>query len=258
MQFAPEKVAVPSAGTILQINEHSLNSLDLLVILGQQHLIPSVVQSVLLDEAIASFQPNLEEQTIAYQQLRKKYNLQTESGYFEWLTYQGLTPQQFYQLAIRNWQIEKFQKQEWGSQLPLYFLERKSQLDRVVYSLLRTRNRELGLELYFRIREEENTFAEMAVQYSEGDEVYTKGLIGPVEMGQVHPIIAQQLKTSQPGQVWAPTLVDEWTIIVRLEQFIPAHLDETMECRLLNELYERSMVERIKQTNLSFPEMGTI
>ena len=57
---------------ILRVNDRILTALDLLLILGQQRLMNPLVQSVIIDEAITPFQPNLEEQTIAYQELRKQ------------------------------------------------------------------------------------------------------------------------------------------------------------------------------------------
>jgi hypothetical protein len=237
---------------ILRVNDRTLTALDLLLILAQQRLMPSLVQSIIIDEAIAPFQPNLEEQTIAYQQLRQQYQLDSESDYFAWLGYQGLNSRQFYHLAIRAWQIEQFKWKKWGTILKSYFMDRKSQLDRVVYSLIRTSNQEKALELYYRIKEGENSLTEIASQHSEGDEVYTNGLIGPVEIIQIHPVIAQKLQSSQLGQLCMPIQIDEWSVIVRLEHFLPAQLNSMMEQRLLNELFEKWMSEKIQQTQLSF------
>jgi len=39
--------------------------------------------------------------------------------------------------------IEKFKQETWGHKLEAYFLDRKAQLDKVIYSLIRTQDMEL-------------------------------------------------------------------------------------------------------------------
>ncbi len=236
---------------LVRINDDNFTAQDLLVILNQQGLMSSVVRSVLVERAIAAYEPTLEQQTAAYQRLRDRYQLTSEKDYHNWLSQNGLTPLKFYQLAIRTWRIEQFKRQEFGCQLHNYFMERKRDLDRVVYSLIRTRNANLAAELYHRIAEGENTFAELAVRYSEGEEIYTNGLIGPVEMGQVNHLVARNLRSAKLNQVLLPMQLGEWWVIVRLEQFLPVSLDETMEARLLDELFELWLSERLNKSDLS-------
>jgi parvulin-like peptidyl-prolyl isomerase len=241
---------------ILRINQQDLTAVDLLVILSQQGLMGAVAQAVIIQEAIAKYIPNLEEQTQAYEKLRQKYQLNTEENYGAWLQEKGLTSAQFYQLAIKTWQIENFKRERWGLKIPTYFLERKSQLDRVVYSLIRTQEQELALELYCRLYEGENTFAELAGRYSEGEEVHTQGLIGPLPLGEIPPQIAQKLQSSKPGQLLAPMPIESWWVIIRLEKLLPVHLDTVMEQRLLEELFTHWLAEQLQQSEISLLAVG--
>ncbi len=115
------------------------------------------------------------------------------------------------------------------------------------YSLIRTKDLGLANELYFRIEGGEQSFAEIAKQYSQGVEANTGGLLGPVPIRQPHPLISQILSVSKPGQLWPPRALAEWFVIVRLEQLIPAQLDETMRRRLIDEMFETWINEQIKQ-----------
>jgi parvulin-like peptidyl-prolyl isomerase len=150
-------------------------------------------------------------------------------------------------LATRGLLIEKFKQTTWGHKLESYFLSRKGQLDRVIYSLLRTKEPGIAQELYFRIQEKEQSFAELARDYSQGPEAQTDGLIGPVELSTPHPTVAQLLRSSQPGQLCPPLRLGEWLVIVRLEKFIPAQLDAPMRQRLLNECFSTWLSEQLNQ-----------
>ncbi len=105
-------------------------------------------------------------------------------------------------------------------------------------------------ELYFRIQEGEQSFAELAREHSEGSEADTGGLLGPVPLSQLHPAISKLLSISKPGQLWSPRAIGEWFVMVRLEKLIPAQLNEFMRRRLINELFENWLQEQIKEVEL--------
>ena len=105
----------------------------------------------------------------------------------------------------------------------------------------------MDLKLYFRIQEGEQSFAELAREYSQGPEAQTGGLVGPVELTTPHPVLAQMLRVSQLSQLWPPTRLGEWIVIVRLEKFISAQLDESMRQRLLNECFATWLQEQLQQ-----------
>ena len=85
------------------------------------------------------------------------------------------------------------------------------------------------------------------MEYSQGTEAQTGGLIGPVEINAPHPKIAQILATCQPGQLVPPTRVGEWIVIIRLENYLSAKLDNPMRQRMLDELFNHWLNEAIKQ-----------
>ena len=67
------------------------------------------------------------------------------------------------------------------------FLERKNELDQVVYSLLRLKSRFLAQELYLQIESGESNFADLAKRYAEGPERNTNGIVGPVALNPGPP-----------------------------------------------------------------------
>ncbi len=159
-----------------------------------------------------------------------------------------MTPEQLDKLSVRDLKIEKFKQLTWADQLDPYFVKCKGKLDRVVYSLIRTKDAGIAQELYFRIQEGENSLVELAREYSEGSEAQTGGLIGPVELNVPHPKISQILSASRPGQLSPPTKVGDWWIILRLEKYMSAQLDEMTKQRLLNELFQGWLMAQIQQT----------
>lgn len=236
----------------LTIGERKISAEELMPLLSGYGMLPNLVQELIVDQAIAQWEATLKEPAIGEEEAQAARNqflaqqrIDSEEAFSAWLTRHAMTPQQFELLALRSLRLEKFKVATWGPKLESYFLSRKASLDKVIYSLIRTKDVGIAQELYFRIQDGEQTFAELARQYSQGQEAQTDGLIGPVELSVPHPTLAKMLSVSQPGQLWPPTRISDWMVIVRLERYIPVQMDDNTRQRLLNELFNTWLNEQL-------------
>jgi parvulin-like peptidyl-prolyl isomerase len=232
--------------TILPSAENMILPPGALALLRRYQLIPQLARGIAIDQAIASFSCTEAERKTAILQFREQHQLTSSIALNAWLQKHQMTMEAMEEFAIRPVLIEKFKRTTWGNKLESYFLRRKADLDQAVYSLIRTQDGALAQELYFRIREGEQSFAQLAPQYSQGAEVHTGGLLGPVPLSQPHPSIRNLLSVSQPGQLWPPCIVSDWFVIIRLEKFLPAQFDASMQQYLLNELFETWVQEQVQ------------
>lgn len=216
----------------------TIESSEIISLLKQYGIMPSLMREMLIDCAIGEFSLTPEETFKACQQFYQQHQLNTDADLEAWLLSRGLSREQLNHLITRNTKLEKFKLSNWGFKLESYFLQRKANLDRVIYSLIRVKDIGVAQELYFRIQEGEQSFSQLAKEYSQGSEAETGGLLGPVELSVPHQNLAAMLTASQPEQLLPPTRLGEWIVIVRLEKFISAQLNESMRQRLLNELFE--------------------
>lgn len=233
---------------VLQVGKQTISAQEIVPLLTEYQMLPQLCRELLIDQEITGIACTPEEEKLAYQQFCERNQLTSEAAIQAWLQQQGISIEKLRYLAVRKLKVEKYKQATWGHQLESYFLKRKSQLDRVIYSLIRTQDAGIAQELYFRIQEGEESFVELAREYSQGAEAQTGGMIGPTEITTPHPKISQMLSSSQSGQLWPPTRVGDWFVIVRLEKFLPAQLDEAMQQRLLNELFRNWLKEQVQQT----------
>jgi parvulin-like peptidyl-prolyl isomerase len=248
----------------LTIGDRQIAADELLPLLSGYGMLPNLVQELVVDQAIAQWEATLKEPAItqeeaqaARQQFLAQNRIDSEEAYQAWLTRNAMTPQQFERLTLRGVRIEKFKAATWGPKLESYFLSRKASLDKVIYSLIRTKDVGIAQELYFRIQDGEQTFAELAREYSQGQESQTDGLIGPVELSVPHPTLAKMLSVSQPAQLWPPTRISDWMVIIRLERYIPAQMDDNMRQRLLNELFNTWLNEQLTAVTAAIADPDT-
>lgn len=235
---------------LLQVGDQTITAEEIIPVLAGYQMLPSLLREIILDRAVANIECSSEEAQQARAAFYGQNKISNEEELSAYLQQQGMTAEQLDHLAVRGIKIEKYKVATWGSKLESYFLQRKQQLDRVIYSLIRTKDAAVAQELYFRIQEGEQSFSDLAKEYSQGSEAETGGLIGPVEISTPHPILAQLFLRSQPGELAPPTRAGDWIVIVRLEKFIPAQLDDAMRRRLLNELFARWLQEEV-QKNIS-------
>ncbi|MGF1458288.1 MAG: peptidylprolyl isomerase [Leptolyngbyaceae cyanobacterium] len=243
---------------LLKVGDRVLQSDELVPLLSKTNLLSRVIQEVIIDDAIADMELTSEEIQAAEADFCQRNKITSVEEANAWAQQQYGTPDLIRTTATREKKLAKFKAQTFSKELESYFLQRKSRLDRVLYSLIRTSQLGLAQELYFRVHDDGQSFADLAKEYSEGQEAKTGGLIGPVELSVPHPALAGLLSVSKPGQIWPPKRIGEWYVVVRLEKFFPAQMDEATEQRLLDEMFQTWMREQLQQSPVSVPGADTI
>jgi parvulin-like peptidyl-prolyl isomerase len=232
---------------LFQVGNRVIQGHEIPALLSRYQLMPQFLRGIIVDGAIADFTCSDEERQAAVERIWQQLQLTTPQAREAWLKSMAMTPEQVEELAVRPVLLEKFKAATWGSKVESYFMTRKGSLDQVVYSLIRTQDLGLANEIYFRIQEGEQSFAELAKEYSQGPEARTGGVLGPVSLSQPHPAIAKLLSVSQPGQLWPPRSLAEWMVIIRLEKYMPARLDEAMRRQLIDEMFEDWIKKEIQK-----------
>ena len=143
-----------------------------------------------------------------------------------------------------------FMRERFAPKAEARFLERKNELDQVVYSLLRLADNFLARELYLQIESGESNFADLAKRYAEGPERNTNGIVGPVSLTQAHPVLVEKLRVAQPGVLLEPFRIADWWLVVRLERYSPATFTPEVSDRMCREMFD-AWIEEQTATTLS-------
>ena len=243
---------------LLKVGDRVLTSEELVPLLSKTNLLSRLIQEVIIDDAIVDIELTAEELESAEAEFCQRNKITNPEEANAWAEQQYSTPDLIRTTAIRDKKLTKFKIQTFTKEVESYFLQRKGRLDRVLYSLIRTSQMGLAQEIYFRVHDDGQPFAELAKEYSEGQESKTGGLIGPVELSVPHPALAGLLSVSKPGQIWPPKRIGEWYVVVRLEKFFPAQLDDATKERLIDEMFQTWMREQLQQSPVSIPSADTI
>lgn len=212
------------------------------------NLMPIFLRKYFERKFIKDIEVDKEEQISFQQKFMKKEGIKNKDELANWLKINSISEKEISKQLYISLKLEKFKRSNFEDKVEDIFLKTKKNLDRVTYSLLRVKSKTKASELFIRLSEEESTFPELASKYSEGVEQVLHGLVGPMELGKVNPSIAERLLSSSPGQLWPPFELEGWWLLIRFERLISSSLNEMMKNRIINELYEISIRDKIKKT----------
>jgi parvulin-like peptidyl-prolyl isomerase len=207
--------------------------------LARHQLLRPVLQAHVLDQALATVELDPELAEEAHKQFSEKHQLVDLESRQRFCSENGLITSDLNVLAERQIRLQKVCDRDFAHKAETRFLDRKTSLDRVVYSLLRLKDQGLARELYLRIADNEADFAELAQCYSQGPERQTRGIVGPVPLEQAHPDLARRLRSNQSGVLLEPFSVEDWWLVVRVETYSPANFDSSTRDSMALELFNQ-------------------
>ncbi|PSB05525.1 peptidylprolyl isomerase, partial [filamentous cyanobacterium CCP2] len=165
----------------------------------------------------------------------------------EWLANNSLTYDAFHNQVSVNFKLKALKDSVTEPKLQEYFIERKLFLDRVVLSRIITTNKELADELHSQIQDGAS-FEQLAREYSITDDRVMNGMVGPVSRGSMPDILRSAVDLAKVGDVVGPLGLEERWGLFRVEEVLPATLDDAqLKQSLEDELFEQWLAEKMQQ-----------
>lgn len=218
-----------------------LNKYKLLKELVKAEYTRSIVDKVTLSK-------ELEEETI--NKFLRRYGVSDKESLENWKNKNDLTESKLRDLALFDERVKSYCKDNFEHQAESRFLKRKNNLDMYVYSLIRLRDFYKAKELYMRLICKEEEFGDVAATHTEGREKQTRGVVGPGPLHAAHPDLAEVIRIAKVGEIQPLlTILDRKKrplhIIVRVEYYEPAKLDQSMKENMSYEIFEEQIDSKV-------------
>ena len=209
-----------------------------LALLDRFNLLKPLVEQMLITQAIADVVVPVEQLEQARLGLLHQRGFDGMAQWAELLEMLGRSEEEVLERLCHSIRRRRLMRQRFAAKAEARFLERKSELDQVVYSLLRLENSFLARELYLQIESGESNFADLAKRYAEGPECNTNGIVGPVSLTQAHPALVEKLRVAKPGVLLEPFRISGWWLVVRLERYEPATFSDVVSDQMCQEMFD--------------------
>jgi hypothetical protein len=206
-------------------------------------LLPRLLQEIAIDdlvtEAAAATQIDLDASSIQFEQ---KY---TELEKIPLL--QGMIRSQLEAICDRELRLQKFKLAKWGDRVESYFTAHGNRLDRVLVSIFQVKDVALAQEFFFRIESGEQSFAETALDYSQGIHAQNGGILGPLLWVDLAPRLRKIVGELAIGELSPLFQLDGYYTFLRLDRREPALLDESRYQFLLDRLFANWLESHFQQ-----------
>jgi parvulin-like peptidyl-prolyl isomerase len=220
--------------------------LESLAVLAEQGLLRSHLRQVLLQEALLPEPFNDDDRRQALMAFAQEHGLANADALERFRLSHVLSHGALAFLMELPIRLQRHCERLYRVKAEARFLERKQQLDVVIYSLLRLEDEGLAKELYFQLQDGEANFSDLAALHAQGHERATRGIVGPVPLTQAHPLLVERLRTAPVGEVQEPFLIDRWWVLFRLESLTAASFDEAMARQMSQELFDQWLEQGVQ------------
>ena len=155
---------------------------------------------------------------------------------------------EIYKLAsLKKLSLDKFSLQA----EKIFEIRKSYHYDQYFYSLLRNKNKSQIFEFYYQIESNESNINDLSKAHSSGSEKLKLGIIGPVNLVNINPAIAEILEFSKDSIINDPIEINNEWLIVQREKCIPAIYSEYYENKICMELLERELEVEYKKEYLN-------
>jgi len=182
---------------------------------------------------------NRKEQSKIIIDWKNKNSINSKSELDNWLNLYEINFQDWIDLINSDYLWASWCMEKYKDKLSEYFQIRKRDLDMFNYSIIKVSNKEIADELYLRIKEKESRFEDIAYEFSEGNEKYTSGKVGPISINKIESAISSLINVSNINQLWQPKISEGKWFILRLDNILSAEFNNTCKIKLSLELGEK-------------------
>ncbi|KST67547.1 peptidylprolyl isomerase [Mastigocoleus testarum] len=215
------------------------------------HFIGDVLRQKVIEQEIKAKEDEIELNSVIVEQaaidFRLKNQLTEPQKFQEWLVKNNTDYTTFHESISFGFKLDKLKVLVTEGKISEYFIERKIFLDRVVLSRIIVDTRELAEELQTQIQEGVS-FEQLAREYSLTDDRILNGMMGAVSRGTMPDVLRAAVDIANAGDLLGPIQLEERYGLFRVEQFLPATLEDIqLKKALQNELFEKWLAEKIQK-----------
>ena len=227
---------------LLLLDDQPVSADQLLSLLRRNGQLTAVLKEWILEEALKDIHLPEDEEAQLLAEFRTQQGLEEDEAFASFLGNRMLNPQLLLKTLSRPHKVVLYREERWGPRVNSLYLQRKERYDCIRYHRLEATNADVMQEVYFRLKDREESWESLARQIHPGDPAAT-GLIGPIAVNQVEPELLSQLRAAGEGKLLRPMQLGNATVVAQLEEVLPSEFNEELRARLLRESFEEWLAE---------------
>lgn len=244
-----------SISPALWIDKTPLTTHEMVSLIRQQGALPRMVQEWVLERTLAETHLDAALKTQLLEDYRSTNSLTSDEAYRAHLQARHIDEPLLISMLSRPHKIVLYREERWGPFAQSLYLQHKERYDTVTYNRLQAADADVMQEIYFRLKDGEESWDGLARQFpGAGPEATARR--GPVPVADVEAAVLETLRQSEPGQVARPLQLGDQVIVVGLDHFQASSFNDELRTLLLRHAFEEWLSEECSrmQYKITFPE----
>ena len=234
----------------MKINSIEYGLTEVLNVLRRNQQIPLLIKELALNEIAEGIDLPSETSDNLLSDFKTKNNLTSDDAYERFLSSNFLNEDLLIHSLERAEKISIFKEETWGPRAQSIYLKSKENYDSITLYLIKAPSEHDMQEIYFRIKDNEDTWEGIAKQISTPQQ-QVQPLVGPVPVSELPFVVLKSVK--EYGQnVITPPLYDfdrKFYCIAQLIEFKPSSFDNELRSRIINEQYNAWLKQHVDNLN---------
>lgn len=198
--------------------------------------LPIVVKELTLNHILKDIKldQDLEDRTLL--EYRSQNNLLQDESYFNHLMINHLDEILLKRKLCTPHKIVKYREERWGPLANSLYLKHKEKYDQITYHRLESSDNDVMQEVFFRLKDREDSWKSMARQFPNAQ---ADARIGPIPIQKVEAPLIQALRQSGLGKVIRPITIGNKVIVAELERFETSQFNDELRTRIIRDEFNQ-------------------
>lgn len=239
---------------ILKIGGDQVSMAELINAVRTTGLMERIIREVIMDKELEKYEVEEEDNKKLLDEFRKSNmnnpNLVEEKRYQNYLINNCINEELLIKVLSRKKKVEIYKKERWGARVSSIYLKKKDEYNYVSYNKFELNNHNIAQEIYFRIKDKEETWENIAYQIG-GRTTKVKYIYSQVPVKNVDRRILTELEKCKEGGLCKPIRMVDRSVLVGLIKFEGRILDDDLKNILLEEELNTWLDTEVKKAKKS-------
>ena len=177
---------------------------------------------------------------------RLKRNLQDQTEFDRWLASEQLDYASFQQRIVLEMKVDLLRQRIAAPNLHPYFEEHRASFAELKLSCLVAKEEATAQQLRAVATTDNRNFRQLATEYSAADDISVSYFQEQVQRRSLPAAVREQMATAAVGDIAGPVQINDVWSILRIEEIIPAELNEDVQRHIEAKLFGQWLAEKLQ------------
>ena len=227
----------------LWLDDQPVSTAEVMAVLRKERKLPELIKNLVLDRTLSQVKISPELEAELVRNFRQHQKLQSDEAFVDFLQKNHITEPLFQQTLSRPNRVLQYREERWGPRANSLYLKHKDRYDRIYYRRLQSGNADVMQEVFFRLKDNEESWETMARQFP-GASANADALQKGIPAAQIEAPLLAALRKAGAGVVIRPLRLNASTVVVaELESIEASRFDDELRTLILRQEFDSWLEE---------------